>query len=135
MSAALFPPWLADVVLVAHWLFVLFVVGGEALILLAWWRSWAWARNLWFRVLHMLAIAFVVAETWVGVICPLTVLEDRLRRLHAPESGYELSFIGYWLQRWLYYSAPEWVFTVVYTVFALVVVASFIYYPPRRRIP
>jgi polyferredoxin len=135
MASPVFPVWIADLVLVLHWLFVLFVVGGEALILLAWWRGWQWARNLWFRVLHLLAIGFVVVGSWIGAVCPLTTLEDRLRRPHASESGYDMSFIGYWLQRWLYYSAPEWVFVAVYTAFALLVVVSYLGYPPRRRIP
>jgi hypothetical protein len=33
----------------------------------------------WFRNLHLAAIAFVVAESILGVVCPLTAWEDALR--------------------------------------------------------
>lgn len=122
---------LADVVLVLHTLFVLFVVGGLLLTLLGWWRGWDWTRNLWFRLLHLGAIGFVVLEAWFGVPCPLTVLESRLRLL-AGSSGYSVSFIGYWLQRLVFYEAEPWVFAAVYTAFALLVVAVFVFHPPRR---
>ena len=36
----------ADLVLVLHGTFVFFVVGGQILILLAWWRRWQWAHHL-----------------------------------------------------------------------------------------
>ena len=44
-----------------------------------------------------------------------------------------MSFIGYWLNQLLFYSAPEWMFTLLYTLFALVVVATFVFYPPRWK--
>jgi len=122
---------LADVVLVLHTLFVLFVVGGLLLTLLGWWRGWLWTRNPWFRWLHLGAIGFVVLEAWFGVPCPLTVLESSLRVL-AGGSGYAASFIGHWLQRLVFYEAEPWVFTAVYTTFALLVVAVFVFHPPRR---
>ncbi len=122
---------LADIVLALHTLYVLFVVGGLLLTLLGWWRGWAWTRGLWFRLLHLTAIGFVVLEAWFGVPCPLTVLESRLRLL-AGSAGYATSFIGHWLQRLVFYEAAPWVFTAVYTVFALLVVAVFVFYPPRR---
>jgi hypothetical protein len=85
-----------------------------------------------FRVIHLVAIAVVVLESWLGGWCPLTVLEGYLRRL-AGESGYETSFVGYWLDRLIFFDAPAWLFSLVYSLFALLVVASFVGYPPRRR--
>jgi hypothetical protein len=122
---------LADAVLALHTLFVLFVVGGLLLILCGWWRGWVWTRNIWFRLTHLAAIAFVMLEAWAGVPCPLTTLESRLRVLTGG-AGYAASFIGHWLQRVLFYEAPPWVFTLAYSLFALLVVAVFIFHPPRR---
>ncbi len=123
--------WLADATVALHASFVLFVVGGQLLILLGWLGKWAWVRNPIFRISHLAAILFVVLEAWLGVNCPLTLLENRLREL-AGQGVYELSFIGYWLNRILFYSAPEWVFTSLYSGFGLLVVVTFIIYPPRR---
>ena len=124
--------WLADSTVILHASFVLFVVGGQFLILLGWLSNWRWTRNFIFRVTHLAAILFVMLEAWLGVNCPLTVLENRLREL-AGLAGYELSFIGYWLNRMLFYTAPEWVFTSLYSGFGLLVVLTFLAYPPQKR--
>lgn len=136
MSAGIDPAlqpyaFLADGVLVLHALYVLFVVGGLLLILLGWRRGWSWTRGWWFRLAHLAAIGFVMLEAWWGIVCPLTVLESHLR-VRAGQTGYATGFIGEWLQRLVFYQAPGWVFTVLYTVFALLVIIVFVYHPPRR---
>lgn len=123
---------LADAILIAHVAYVLFVIGGQISILLGAWRGWAWTRNPLFRFAHLAAIGFVVWETWAGAACPLTVWENHFRQL-AGGGAYETGFIGYWLQKLLFYRAPDWIFTLVYTAFSLVAIASFLLYPPRRR--
>ena len=120
----------ADIVLTLHALFVLFVVIGLMLIVIGWWRRWRWVRNPWFRYLHLLAIAFVVLEAWVGLPCPLTLLENALR-IAADGAPYASSFVGYWLQRLLYYNLPAAVFAGIYTVFLVLVLVSWFVCPPR----
>lgn len=119
---------LADIVLVTHFLFVTFVIGGLAVIWIGAALTWTWIRNFWFRAAHLGAIGFVVAESLVGILCPLTVLEDALRQGGRPES----SFIQRWISRLLYYDLPERVFTIVYLLFALTVALTFIYIRPDR---
>jgi hypothetical protein len=120
--------WAADLVLVVHAGFILFVVGGQVLILLGWWRRWQWPRRPLFRWLHLIAIGAVVIEAWVGWVCPLTALEDALRG----GAGYgDAGFIAHWLRWLVFWRAPPWVFTAIYTAFALLVVFSFRGYPPR----
>lgn len=123
--------FLADVTLTIHAVFVLFVVGAQLLILSGWLRRWAWTRNPVFRLAHLGAIGFIVLETWFGVPCPLTLLENRLR-LMADTDAYEMSFVGYWLNHLLFYAAPPWLFTIIYTAFSLVVVLTFFVYPPHH---
>lgn len=120
--------WLADLILIAHFAFVLFVVGGLALIWIGAAAGWRWVRNRWFRIAHLTAIFLVAAETLLGMVCPLTVWEDALRGAPA-----EASFIARWLHRVLFYSFPEWVFTIAYVLFALAVAATFRLVPPQRR--
>ena len=120
----------ADLTLVAHAAFIAFVVVGQGLIIAGWALGWQWPRNLVFRLVHVGAISVVVLESWFGIICPLTWLELRLRA--AVGSPLEAdSFIGYWLQRLIFYAAPSWVFTLIYTLFATVVVVALVLYPPR----
>jgi hypothetical protein len=120
----------ADVILILHVLFVAFVVIGLFLILLGKPRGWSWIRNPWFRSAHVTSIAVVTLQSWVGVLCPLTILEKELRRL-AGEGVYAGSFISHILETILYYRAPMWVFGVSYTIFGVIVVASWLWVRPR----
>lgn len=127
------PALLADLLAVIHAGYVLFVVGGQVLILIGWSAGWFWTRNPWFRWLHLGAIGLVVLEVILGVYCPLTLIEADLRR-QAGETGYaDMSFIGYWVNRLLYFDVPLWQSHVAYVVFAALVAWSFVRYPPRRR--
>ena len=123
---------LADAVLALHVGVVLFVVGGLALILAGNLLRWHWVNTWWLRLTHLAAIGVVVAESWLGIVCPLTTFEVWLRA-QAGVSTYAGSFIGHWLQRLLYYDAPAWVFGLAYSLFALLVVATWWAFPPRPR--
>ncbi len=120
---------LADVILIVHFAFVLFIIGGLALTWSGAGLGWQWVRNFWFRSAHLAAIFFVAAEALAGVWCPLTVWEDLLR---GGARG-ETSFIARWVHRILFYNFPEWVFTVSYVVFALVVAATWWLVRPDRH--
>ena len=122
---------LADAVLLLHTLFVIFIIAALLLTIIGGLRRWRWVRNFWFRTVHLVCIAVVVAQSWIGLLCPLTTLEMWLRR-QAGEAVYDKSFIQYWLERLLYYDAPEWVFVTVYTIFGLLVIITWIRFPPRR---
>jgi len=117
----------ADIILVVHFAFVLFVVGGLGATWLGAWLGWRWVRNVWFRVSHLSAIVFVAAEALVGAWCPLTIWEAALRGARA-----EKGFVAQWVHRLLFYDFPPWVFTTAYAGFALLVAATFWLVPPRR---
>jgi hypothetical protein len=82
---------LAEVVVILHFAFVLFVLFGG---LLAWWKpGLAW--------LHLPAAAWGAAIEFGGWICPLTPLEGWLR-LKAGASAYDSDFIGHYILPVLY---------------------------------
>jgi hypothetical protein len=120
---------LADAVLLVHFSYVLFVVGGLAFVWLGWALHWGWVRNWWFRVLHLAAIGLVVLEALAGLLCPLTWLEDALR----PGAPAGTGFIQRWVHAILFWDLPPWVFTLAYLAFALVVAVTFVLLPPRSR--
>jgi hypothetical protein len=123
---------LADAVLTLHVGIVAFVIGGLVLIVVGNLRSWRWVNGIAFRAAHLAAIAVVAVEAWLGVTCPLTMLEMWLRT-KARVATYDGSFVEHWLRRVLYYDAPAWVFTLGYSLFALAVVAAWWRFPPRLR--
>lgn len=121
---------LADLVLIVHFAFVLFVVGGLPAIWIGAVAGWGWVRNFWFRALHLAAIVYVAGQALAGVWCPLTVWEDALRGTRS-----DLSFIARWIRRLIFYDFPEWVFTTAYVAFALLVAATWWRVRPRRGRP
>ena len=50
----------------------------------------------------------------------------------AQQSG-AAGFIETWVHRLIFFQAPTWVFTVLYTVFALLVLGAWWVFPPQRR--
>jgi|TARA_B100000809_G_scaffold219096_1_gene226086 hypothetical protein len=82
---------LADIVVVAHMAFVIFVVVGG---LAVYWRPWV----LW---VHIPAVLWGVSIEWAGAVCPLTLVENWLRN-QAGEAGYAGDFIQQYLLPTLY---------------------------------
>ena len=118
---------MADAILVAHAAFVLFVVAALPAIWIGVAVGKRFAFNPWFRGAHIAAIAFVIAESLLGFMCPLTLWEDALRGGTSDEG-----FIQRWVHAWLYWSLPAWVFTTIYVAFGAAVAWTWWRLPPRR---
>ena len=82
---------MADVVVLVHFAFVAFVVLGGLLAL-------RWPRIAW---LHVPAVIWGALVEFTGWICPLTPLENRLRR-GAGEASYQGDFIAHYILPALY---------------------------------
>lgn len=77
---------LANLVMVLHLLFVVFVVLGG---LLVFWKGW-------FTWIHLPVAIYGVMIEWIGWVCPLTPLENRLRE-QAGQAGYKGGFVEEYL--------------------------------------
>ena len=82
---------LADLVLLLHAAFIVFVLLGGLLVL-------RWRNLLW---LHLPCVAWGILIELAGWICPLTPLENRLREA-AGLGSYGESFIGHYLVPLIY---------------------------------
>lgn len=122
--------FLANLILATHALFVAFVVLGLVAVLLGKYRHWGWVRNLRFRLTHLVAIGIVIAESWLGLVCPLTEWESRSREA-AGGAAYSSSFIQHWLHEILFYDFDPWVFTAAYTLFGILVLLAWLLVPPE----
>jgi hypothetical protein len=81
----------ASVVLVLHLAFVAFVVFGALLVI-------RWPRLM---ALHLPAVAWGVLTEFMGMVCPLTPLEVRLRELGG-EAAYQGDFLEHYIVALLY---------------------------------
>ena len=84
----------ADAVLVAHLGFIAFVLAGGLLVIHR--RAWA--------VVHLPAAAWGAFAELTGTVCPLTPLENSLRRA-AGATGYQGGFIEHYIVPLIYPSA------------------------------
>ena len=123
---------LADLIVVLHLGYVLFVLVGFALIWLGVWFRWEWVRRPRFRIPHLVFTVIVPLEALIGLECPLTTWERQLRA-RAGEAAESISFIGRLARDLLFYQAEQWVFTACYVGFGVLVVATFFLVPIGRR--
>lgn len=82
---------LADIVLLAHLAFIVFVLGGGLLLL-------RWPRMVWLHLPAMIWAVFVEVSGW---LCPLTPLENYFREL-AGGDMYHGDFIARYLLPLIY---------------------------------
>jgi hypothetical protein len=122
----------ADVVVILHMAYVLFVIFGFLLTLAGSVLRWNWIRNPWFRGVHLAMISIVVVEAWLGITCPLTIWEHRLRRL-AGDQTYRGAFVANLLHDWLFFDAPQWVFKLGYTLCGAGVLLALWLAPPQWK--
>jgi hypothetical protein len=122
---------LAEIVLVLHFAFVLFVVAGLLVTWIGYFARWRFVRNPWFRTAHLVAMGVVVAESVFGIICPLTNWEAALRLRAGEDPAYAGSFIQHWVHRVMFFEISEQTFTFVYIAFFALIVLSFVVVRPR----
>ena len=106
--------FLADLTLVLHLLFVLFVLCGGLLCLLR--PAMAW--------IHLPAVCWGIWVEWAARTCPLTPLENHFRRL-ASEQGFAGGFVEHYLVPIIYPggmdSALQWLLGAVVIIVNLLV--------------
>jgi len=124
---------LADSIVTFHFCYVGFTVGGEVIILLGGLLRWHWVRNLAFRIVHLASVALVAVEALAGAQCPLTTWEYQLRVMAGQRVEQQISFIARLVRSVIFYDFPGWVFVVAYVSFAVLVAATFLIVPVRRR--
>jgi hypothetical protein len=109
---------LADAVVVVHFAFLAFVVTGPLL-------SHRWRAVVW---LHLPALAWAVGIIAVGYECPLTALENRLRRLGG-ERPYPGGFVDHYIENVLY---PDRYTPVVLGLAAVTIAVGYATLPRAR---
>lgn len=114
---------LADLVLLFHLCFVIFVIFGGFLVL--------YRRRIWR--LHIPALIWGVLVETFYFICPLTYLENWLRTTGG-EAGYDGGFIDYYVSMILYLDISRFSKTSLALLLILVNLIIYLYVFIRRRL-
>ena len=125
--------FLADLIVFVHFLYVLFTLCGEILVLCGGALKWLWIRNRKFRILHLIAVLTVTAESLIGMICPLTQIEYDLRIKAGQTVEEELSFVARLIRKLIFYDFPDIFFILLYLGFGTLVVLSLIFIPMKKK--
>ena len=123
----------ADIIVLIHFIYVLFTVLGEVIILLGGLLKWQWVRNRIFRLTHVAAVLIVAFEALGGIFCPLTTLEYTYRQKAGQEVDRAMSFVARLIHRIIFYDFPEIFFIILYAAFGTLVLLTLIFVPIKRR--
>ncbi len=122
---------MGDGVAFIHFLYVMFVLIAQALIVFGVFKGWYFIRNFIFRTIHLIAIMIVAVQELIGVRCPLTVLEHHLNKLAGRNIQDDLTFLGRLLRTVTYHNFPDWAFTLMYVGFGVIVLMTMVFVRPN----
>mgnify|MGYP001973931191 CR=1 FL=1 len=118
---------MADLILIIHFLIVVFIISLFALIPYGYHKKWTWVSLKKIRYTHLLLITFITIESILGFICPLTVLENNLRGIITNQT-----FISKYLSKIIFYNFSSSVFLSLYFTGFLFAVYLSLKFPPKK---
>jgi len=127
-----FCSFLADLIVICHFLIVLFAVGSQVLVFIGQMIGWCWVRNFIFRMTHLVVVAFIALQSLIGNLCPLTIWEYQLRQCAGQVVENDVFFLARLLRMIMFYDLPAWFFDIIYVAFGLLVILTFFLIPPER---
>ena len=119
--------FLADLILTLHFCIAVFLILG-LFTPIAYKFNLGFYKNYYLRLVHLMLISIVLFETLIGVICPLTIIENLLRNNDEIES-----FISKWLGKFLFWELNITFFILIYFICFCWTVFIWFYYPPIKR--
>lgn len=122
---------LADTIVVIHFIWILFMLAGFILTVIGFWQKRFFDRWV-FRTIHLFGILYVSLLALMGKYCPLTILENILRRKYSPFLSYPGSFIIHYLERLVYPEVNPLIILIPTTFIALFTISVFIIKPPKK---
>jgi succinate-acetate transporter protein len=113
--------WTADLTVLLHFLFILFVIFGAVLA----------TRLPRLKRIHWAALSYGLLVEVCNWYCPLTLIEQWLRRA-AGQQTYERSFLVHYLEWLIYWDVPQWV--LIAGAIGVVAANVAIYYRDGRQV-
>lgn len=128
---------LADLIVVIHFVWIIFMLLGFLLTLQAFFYKKAFFDWFRFRIIHLIGIFYISLLSILGNYCPLTILENFLRSRYELNLVYPGSFIIHYLERLVYPAVNPLIIQIPTAFIAVFTILVFIIRPPRkiRKIP
>ena len=117
----------ADLILIIHVFIVIFIISLFALVPYGYYKKWDWVDRKKIRYTHLFLMTFVTVESFVGILCPLTILENVLRGDISDQT-----FLSKYLSKIIYYNFPSSFFLALYFTGFLVAIYLSFKYPPKK---
>ena len=118
---------IADLILIIHFLIVIFIISLLILVPYGYYKKWIWVSSKKVRYTHVFLMSFVTIESFLGNICPLTVLENNLRGVITNQT-----FVSKYLSKIIFFNFPSYVFLTLYFTGFLIVIYFCLKYPPKE---
>lgn len=110
----------ADIIVVLHLLWILFLIFG----------AFPGRRYKWIKVVHIGGVIHALMIQVFGWFCPLTHLEAWLRRMHDPSQSYSGSFIIRYVEKLVYVGiSPD----IILLLTALIALMSVLVYMRKPK--
>lgn len=123
---------LADLILVVHLAFVVFMVAGLLAVPIGGLFGWAWVREPWWRWAHVAGMGVVAVQALARVPCFLTIWEVELRRRSGAWVD-ERPFVVRLAHDLLFVEADQEVLWGAYVVLFACLLAGLVLVRPRRH--
>jgi hypothetical protein len=115
---------LADLVILLHFCWILFILFGFILAL----KRWKIA------ILHLVGLIYALVLNIKGWYCPLTYLENYLRSLHDTKTSYAGAFIIRQVDRFIYPDLPEKVLRIGAIALVCLYILGYTYLAKKHNI-
>lgn len=122
---------LADIIVITHFLVILFMFLGFFLTLKSFLNPKFLDRWL-FRTLHLFGMVYIGLLAVLRQYCPLTIMENTLRAIYNPELTYPGSFIVYYIEKLVYPDINPVMIIIPTATLAVFTLVVFIIRPPKR---
>ncbi|MBN1574324.1 MAG: DUF2784 domain-containing protein [Deltaproteobacteria bacterium] len=119
---------LSDAVLVVHFAWIIFIITALPIALCF--------RLKGLRIFHTVALIFTIIMQATGTLCPLTIIEENLRRRSSATFSYDGSFIITWLRRLIYIEDLGVSLKIIYILTALLLLftlLTYLFWPIQKK--
>lgn len=118
----------ADLVLIIHFIIVVFISSLFLLIPMGYQFYWKWVKKLKLRLIHLGLMTLITIETIIGITCPLTVIENNLRGIYISNS-----FFSSLVSKIIFWEFPRLFFVILYILCLFWTIFIWFRFPPEKK--